>query len=644
MALKIKNCWFIDDLDRPVLLRGVNLGGNCKYPALPYSPTHIKTDFHDHQEVSYTGHPFPIEDANEHFTRLKHWGFNALRFLVSWEAIEHAGPGKYDEEYLDYIAEVLNIATENGFYTFIDPHQDVWARMSGGDGAPGWTFESVGLDFTKFDACEAALVMQYRYDPDIQTAYPPLYWSENSIRFAPCTMFTLFFGGNDFAPSCLIDGVSAQDYLQRHFIDAVKQLADRVKDNQNVLGFAPGNEPPQGWIEINVDGSNFKGLNEILGYSFRPIDAMATAAGIPRTVDYREIKKFGIKTTRKDELNKDRVSAWLPGKDDIWQKEGVWEVDQDGNAVIVKNDHFTTVNGKDVDFYRDYLSPFIVKFANEIRDVIPSTCIFFEGNPEKMLKGESLNFQFPVDMEGLIFAPHWYDSATLGLKKPMLMASFDMMTNKPIIGKGNIADMFVRHLAKIKETATTIREGMPTILGEMGLPYDLNNKEAFEKCETEGEKAWEKHIECLSFYYDAIDANLLSSLQWNYTANNTNEFGDGWNLEDMSIFSISQRSDPNNINSGGRAITGFCRPHFISCAGKPISMSFDVEKGRFSFTFDASTAIDAPTVIYVPTVQYPNGYELKVSQANAKVSRDAELLSIRATKDEKCDVIITKKK
>ncbi|HME53168.1 MAG TPA: cellulase family glycosylhydrolase [Candidatus Lokiarchaeia archaeon] len=644
MTLTIKDGAFVDDEGRSVLLRGVNLGGNCKYPARPCSPTNVKTDFHDHREVSYVGAPFPLEEANEHFERLKHWGFNALRFLVSWEGIEHAGPGDYDTEYLDYVKDVLDIATNHGFYTFIDPHQDVWGRMSGGDGAPGWTYEAVGLDFTKFDAAEAALVMQYRYDPANPATYPPLNWSENSIRFAPCTMFTLFFGGNDFAPSCMIEGVSAQDYLQQHFIDAVKQLASRVQDNNNVLGFAAGNEPPQGWIEINVDGSNFKGLNEILGYSFKPIDAMATAAGIPRTVGYREIKKFGIKETRKDELNPGRVSAWLPGKDDIWQKEGVWKVDQDGDAVIVKNDHFTNVNGKDVDFYRDYLSSFIVKFTTDIRAIIPDTCIFFEGNPEKMLKGEPLNFQFPDDIEGLVFAPHWYDSATLGLKKPMLMASFDMMTNRPILGKGNIADMFVKHLAKIKETGASIRPGMPTILAEMGLPYDLNNKEAYEKCEAEGEKAWEKHIECLSLYYDAIDANLLSSLQWNYTATNTNEFGDGWNLEDMSIFSFSQRSDPGSIDSGGRAVTGFCRPHFISCAGTPTSMSFDVDKGKFSFTFDASTAIDAPTVIFVPTIQYPDDYDVKVSQSNAEISRDEQLVSIRATSDDKCSVIITRKK
>jgi len=92
--------------------------------------------------------PFPLDEADEHFARLRAWGFTFVRFLVTWEAIEHAGPGIYDQEYLDYIFAIVKRAGDYGIQILIDPHQDVWSRFSGGDGAPGWTFGAIGMDIT----------------------------------------------------------------------------------------------------------------------------------------------------------------------------------------------------------------------------------------------------------------------------------------------------------------------------------------------------------------------------------------------------------------------------------------------------------------------------------------------------------------
>ena len=364
MKLQIKNEWFIDEEGRRVLLRGVNLGGSSKVPFTPNGATHIKTDFSEHRDVSFVGRPFPIKEADEHFSRLKHWGFNCLRFLVTWEAIEHVGPGQYDKEYLDYLEEVLKIAESYKFYTFIDPHQDVWSRMTGGDGAPGWTFEKVGLDFTKFDLADAALVMQYRYNPNNPKAYPHLHWSSNAVRFANGTMWTLFFGGRDFAPSCKIDGMNVQDYFQQHYIKSIKQIAIRVKENPYIIGFDTLNEPEQGWIEKRLDGVGAEKLTDDLGYAFTPIDAILTGSGYTRVVGYKEIKRLGVKETRRDELNKTKVSCWLESAEDIWKKEDVWGLDKDGTPIIHNNNYFVVKEGKKIDFYQDYLTPFIDKLLN----------------------------------------------------------------------------------------------------------------------------------------------------------------------------------------------------------------------------------------------------------------------------------------
>lgn len=629
MSLRINKEWFIDEKGRNVLLRGVNLGGSSKVPFTPNGATHIKTDFSDHTNVSFIGRPFPIKEANVHFERLKHWGFNCLRFLITWEAIEHKGPKEYDKEYLDYIEEIIKIASEYGFYTFIDPHQDVWSRMSGGDGAPGWTFEKVGLDFTKFDASEAALVMQYRYNPKNPNVFPLMHWPSNSVRFANGTMWTLFFGGKNFAPSCVIDGKNAQDYFQDHYINAMQQIVLRVKDIPYVLGFDTLNEPEQGFIEKKVDGIGTEKLSEELGYTFTPFDAMVTGSGYPRIVGFKEVKRFGIKETRRDELNPERISCWLDDSKDIWRNEGVWDLDKNGEPIILNNDFFTIRNGKNVEFYNDYLTPFMNKYTKVIRDIMPHAIIFFEGPAIRLIKGESPLFDVP---ENVVHAGHWYDGPTLGTKKPMIKASYDIAEDKIIMGKKNIQDMFIRQLNKIKTISSTIHDGIPTLIGEFGLPYDLNNKEAYQNFQNEGNAVWEKHVKLLSMYYNALDANLLHSTQWNYTADNTNKWGDQWNLEDLSIFSKDQVIDPNDINSGGRAIQGFCRPHFILCSGTPLKMEFNIKGSRFYFEFNADTSIRAPTILYIPKIQYPNGFSVDVSEGNFSKDEDKQLLCIEVQK------------
>lgn len=319
--------------------------------------------------------------------------------------------------------------------------------MTGGDGAPGWTFEKVGLDFTKFDASEATFIMQNRYDHQDSNKFPPLYWTNNNYRFSNGTMWTLFFGSNDFAPSCKVNGISAQTYLQEHFFEAIKQVASRVKDYPEVLGFDILNEPSEGWIGKLVDGSQWEGKSEVLGHVFTPFDAMLTGAGYTRTIGYQEVKRFGIKETRKDVLNEENVSCWLDGIEDIWKKEGVWGLDKENNPIILKNDYFTMKNGKNVNFYRDYLSPFIINYSKAIRDVFPDAMIFFTGPLENILKGENLDIESP---DNSVHGANWFDVATMGTKKAMLKANYNLITGKPVVGKGNVKKMFISQLEAVK--------------------------------------------------------------------------------------------------------------------------------------------------------------------------------------------------
>ena len=317
--MRIEGSNFKDEAGRTLQLRGVNLGGSSKVPSKPDGATFHKKNFYNHRDVSFIGRPFPLEEADEHFARLRSWGFTFLRFLVTWEAIEHAGPGVYDYAYIEYIRAILEKAVQYDIDVFIDPHQDVWSRFSGGDGAPGWTFELVGLDITKFQETGAAITHQAHGDP-----LPQMIWSTNATKLAAATMFTLFFGGTDLAPFTKIDGESPQEFYQRHFIEAIQKLAGSISDLPNVVGYDSMNEPVEGWIGIQDLNKRHTTIEK--GFVPTPFQAMQLGAGIPLRLEKWERGVFGPRIIGRELINPDAVSVWLNGFDPIWQANGAWKM------------------------------------------------------------------------------------------------------------------------------------------------------------------------------------------------------------------------------------------------------------------------------------------------------------------------------
>src|SRR5579863_3613150 len=229
-TIRTEGAAFKDEAGRTLILRGVNLGGDSKMPFTPKS---------DPRAVSYIGRPFPLAQADEHFRRLQAWGLTTERLIVPWEAVEHSGPGQYDTAYLDYLYAIVSKARAYDIKVYIDPHQDSWSRAFGGDGAPYWTSQAVGLGVDR--AAEVGAPQTYDHGA-------PDYWPPSASFHAVSTMNTLFWAGNDFAPGLKVDGVPVQEYLQSHFIAAFTKVAERLRGLDNVIGFDGWNEPMPGYV------------------------------------------------------------------------------------------------------------------------------------------------------------------------------------------------------------------------------------------------------------------------------------------------------------------------------------------------------------------------------------------------------------
>ncbi|NTJ65970.1 glycoside hydrolase family 5 protein [Agrobacterium rhizogenes] len=631
--LTVRGASFRDSLGREALLRGVNLGGDCKLP-YPYGGTNFPTDFSDHRTVSFIGRPFPLEEADEHLGRLQHWGFNVLRLLTTWEAVEHEGPGIYDEAYLDYYTEVCRKAGEYGMYVFVDFHEDAWSRMTGGSGAPGWVFEAVGLDLTKFHPAGLSHVMQLKYDYSKggrQDSYPQMTWGSNHRLSPGGIMWTLFFTGRLFTPDFMIDGVNVQDYLQSHYIGAMKAVAARVADLPNVLGFDTLNEPVPGWIGKEISYRHLRPTaenpsNPRIGLALSPLDNLLAAQGIPVSVPriLRDPDTGAFSVGDEEIINPDGVSIWLDGKNCPFEAAGAYTV-KEGTVVAVAEDFFCKRHGLPVNAAEDAYAPLFDGVALAIQTYNPSWAVFAELEPYSIYVGGPFPKKMPAHS---VNASHWYDSSTLYTKSFNAEQAYDFTTGQMLYGREAIKESYVKQMGDIAEISKTFgADGAPTLIGEFGIPFDLDGAAAYQAWQG-GDRTsapWQQHIDALTLTYEAFDDLKLHGTLWNYTASNRNalEIGDGWNQEDLSIYSVDQRENPVDPNSGGRAVEGFCRPFVRFSQGDLVKLSFAADQRVFEAEIDVDGAIAADSEIYLPRLHFGAQPEIETNDPSATVTYDS---------------------
>jgi endoglycosylceramidase len=180
--------WLTDSHGRVALLHGFNLVAK----SAPYTPASVG---------------FGDDDA----AFLESEAFNTVRLGVIYSAVEPE-PGRYDDQYLDSVAQTVQTLGEHGIYALLDFHQDMYTERYSGQGFPDWAALDDGLPNT----------------PDL--GHPTNYFAMPGLNRAFESFWANRLGPGDVG-------------LQDRYAAAWRHVAERFADVPTVLGYDLLNEP-----------------------------------------------------------------------------------------------------------------------------------------------------------------------------------------------------------------------------------------------------------------------------------------------------------------------------------------------------------------------------------------------------------------
>jgi hypothetical protein len=509
----------------------------------------------------------------------------------------------------------------------MDPHQDLvrccticfiailavnmfiqWSRFSGGDGAPFWTLAACGLEPRNFSKTQATFIhCEYPSSDDPNpSAFPAMIWATNYFRLAVFTVFTIFFGGRDFAPKCIIDGVNIQDYLTSHYLTAIGHLADRIRDAGDIL-----DECVLGWDSLNEPSSGFLGhenLNEFLTdqemkKGTRPTPAQCLRLGMGIKQDDIEVwgfTAFGPQKQGTVTVDPEGVKAWMDPAEEVdgvnprwgWRRDPGWKLgtciwalhdvwDPESGYILIPDyfrstpsssllystpsapssalrlqntASFTSFSSTDpersrppTNFLEDYWRPHWRLYAARIRKSHPDAILFVQ--PPVFTIPPHLTY---AELQGrACYSPHYYDGLTLVTRHwnwfnadsmGVLRHKYKSIIFAIKIGERAIRSSIQSQLGIFPSDAITAfgtEPQYPTLLGEIGTPFDMDEKRSYGWTD-DGKYAgdYTQQQKALDASLNGADGpNALNYTIWTYTADNSHEWGDGWNLEDLSLWS-----------------------------------------------------------------------------------------------------------
>ncbi|CAG8699606.1 86_t:CDS:2 [Acaulospora morrowiae] len=511
---------------------------------------------------------------------------------------------------------------------------------------------------------------------------------------ASSTMFTLFWGGDVFAPNSLYDGVNIKEFLQEKYVNCYKHLASRIQHLEAVMGFELMNEPHPGYIGLSDFNRYDAGATLVFGDSPSALQSFALGDGLTQEIEVW-IRSWPFPTRKHSTrlVNEEGVSAWIDGEC-IWKKHGVWDVDsKTGKPRVLNANYFKKhpKTGENVNFYKDFYLPFIRRYSEAIQSVKSDYLSFVEPIPNE----PPPTWTSSDHHENIVYAPHWYDLESLFKKAFNGRITHDVqrLTRGPqhivsatYFGISGAKKNYFGQVRNIVKNGLKNAGEKPCVIGECGIPMDINDRKAFETGD------YTHHINFLDAVLSAMEKNLVNFTLWNYNPSNDNAHGDHWYGEDFSIFSplpskpvVSENSrmqkelsiktsmlkdqqntevcaectttsptSPFNLNSwefmdqenhydpshhaGGRVLDAVLRPYAAKFPGIPQTMTFNLETKEFIFKFtnfpssqpinsDFSNIVAPEVEIFIPNYHYrKSGLDIRVSDGDWRYVRSGQTL------------------